>query len=49
MLLLVLVLLVLLAAGGGLYGSRRDWGFAGWSPLVLLAVVIVVLWMTGDL
>ena len=47
--LIVLLILLLVVAGlfGG-YGSTRGWGFAGWSPLALIALLFVVLLVTGN-
>jgi hypothetical protein len=49
MLLTVLVVLLLLALLGGGLGSSRGWGYAGWSPLGLLVVIVVILALTGNL
>ena len=48
MLLILLIILVLLASGGGYWGHSR-WGYAGWSPLGLVLVIILLLWLTGYL
>ena len=32
----------------GGYGSRRGWGYYGWSPLGLIILVILVLALTGN-
>ena len=42
---LLVVLLILAVAGGG-FGHRR-YGYAGWSPLGVLLVVILVLVLLG--
>ena len=42
----ILVLAVLLLVGG--LGHQR-WGAWGWSPLGLLLVLLLVLWLTGHL
>jgi hypothetical protein len=49
-LIVIIVLLVLLLGGGGFYGSRAGWGgphFGGLLGLVLL--ILVILWLTGNL
>ena len=48
MLLIILLLLVLLTAGGGYWGRAR-WGYAGWSPLGLVVLILLLLWLTGNL
>jgi hypothetical protein len=49
--LLIVVLLVLLLGGGGaLYGSRAGWGGTHYGGLLgLVVLVLVVLWLTGNL
>lgn len=44
---ILLVLVVLALVGGGLGHSR--FGYAGWSPAGLLIVILVVLFVTGNL
>ncbi len=44
---ILLVVLVLALAGGG-YGHSRV-GYASWSPAGVIALVLVVLWVTGNL
>jgi hypothetical protein len=44
----VLVLLLCVAIAGGFWGHSR-YGYTGWSPAGLLAVVFVVLWVSGHL
>ena len=48
MLTILLILLVILAIGGGAWGYSR-FGYAGWSPLGLLLLVVLLLWFTGNL
>ena len=48
MLMILLIVLLLFALGGGAWGHSR-YGYAGWSPLGLLLLVLVVLWFTGNL
>jgi hypothetical protein len=48
MLTILLIVLLLLAVGGGTWGHSR-YGAAGWSPAGLIVLVLVVLWLTGNL
>lgn len=48
MLMIILIVLLVLALGGGGWGYSR-YGAAGWSPAGLLILVLVVLWLTGNL
>ncbi len=48
MLLIVLVVVLLFALGGGGWGHTR-YGYASWSPAGLILLVLVVLWLTGNL
>jgi hypothetical protein len=48
MLMIILIVFLLLALAGGGWGHSR-YGYAGWSPAGLLALVLVVLWFTGNL
>jgi hypothetical protein len=48
MLLLLIVILVLFALFGGGWGYNR-YGYVSWSPLAILIVVLVVLWLAGVL
>ncbi|MEA2752699.1 MAG: hypothetical protein QOI41_6842 [Myxococcales bacterium] len=43
-----LVVLLVLALGGGGWGHSR-YGYASWSPLGILAVVLLVMMFTGNL
>ena len=47
MLILFIVLLVVALAGGG-WGYSR-FGYAGWSPAGLIVLVLLGLWLTGNL
>jgi len=47
MLTLLIILLVLSAVFGG-WGHRR-WGYTGWSPLGIVLVLLLLLWLTGNL
>ena len=46
-LILLLILLVLFLAGGTLNYGR--WGYGGLSPAALIAVILVILLLTGNL
>ena len=48
MLLTILVILLLLSLLGGGWGHSR-YGYAGWSPLGLIILIIVILLLTGNL
>jgi hypothetical protein len=45
---LLLILLVVAILFGG-FGSRRGYGYYGWSPVGLLILIILVLALTGNL
>jgi hypothetical protein len=45
----ILVILLLIALLGGGFGSTRGWGVYGWSPLGLLILIILILFITGNL
>lgn len=48
MLVLILLVLLITAVFGG-YGTTRSWGYAGWSPLGVVLLILLVLWLTGSL
>lgn len=48
MLLFLLLLLVVIALAGGGWGYPR-YGYVGLSPVGIVLLVIVVLWLTGHL
>jgi hypothetical protein len=48
MLLVLLVVLLALSLGGGAWGHSR-FGYASWSPVGILVVVLLVMWFTGHL
>jgi hypothetical protein len=48
MLLMLFFVLLLLALAGGGWGYSR-YGYVGWSPAGLIVLVLVVLWLTGNL
>jgi hypothetical protein len=47
MLFLIVLILILAVIFGG-WGSPR-YGYVGWSPLVLILVVLLILWAVGAL
>ena len=48
MLMIILLVLLVAALGGGGWGHSR-YGAASWSPLGLIALVLVVLYFTNNL
>lgn len=48
MLTIILIVLFVMALGGGGWGHSR-YGAASWSPLGLIALVLVVMLVTGNL
>ena len=48
MLMIVLLVLLVLTLGGGGWGHSR-YGYASWSPLGLVALVLVIMYFTGNL
>lgn len=48
MLMIILLVLVVLAIGGGGWGHSR-YGAAGWSPLGIILVLLLVFYFTGHL
>ena len=46
--LILLIVLLILAGGGGFWGHSR-YGYAGWSPLGIVILLLIVLWATGNL
>jgi hypothetical protein len=48
MITMLLIVLLVLALGGGTWGHSR-YGAAGWSPAGIIALVLVLLWLTGRL
>lgn len=48
MLTIILVVLLVMALGGGGWGHSR-YGAASWSPLGIIALLLVVLFFTGNL
>jgi hypothetical protein len=47
LLLVIFIILFLFGGGIGYYGNRAGWGYAGWSPLGLIVLVLVILLLTG--
>ncbi len=45
----LLVVLLLLSLFGGGWGSRRGYGYWGWSPLGLLLLIVLIMALTGNL
>lgn len=48
MLTILLIVLLVLALGGGGLGHSR-YGAVGWSPAMLILVVILIMYLTGHL
>jgi hypothetical protein len=48
MLTILLIVLLVLALGGGGFGHSR-FGAVGWSPAGLILLVLLVMWLTGNL
>ncbi len=44
--LIIIVVCVLLFGGLG-YSRQADWGYAGYSPLLLILLLVVVLYVLG--
>ncbi len=48
MLLIILIILILATFGGGTWGHPR-YGYASWSPLGVVLVVLVILLLLGHI
>ena len=48
MLFIILIVVLVLALGGGGWGHSR-YGARGWSPAGIIVVVILLMWLTGNL
>lgn len=48
MLTILIIVLLILAFGGGTWGHSR-YGYAGWSPFGIILVILVLLYLTGNL
>lgn len=48
MLTIILIILLVLALGGGGWGYSR-WGIVGMSPAGIILLVVLILWLTGNL
>lgn len=48
MLTIILIILLVLALGGGGWGYSR-WGILGLSPAGIVLLVLLILWLTGNL
>jgi hypothetical protein len=46
--LVLLIVLIVIAAAGGVLGRGKA-GLAGFTPLGLLLVILLILWLTGAL
>jgi hypothetical protein len=44
----LLVILLILAMFGGGFGYNR-WGYAGWSPAAIIALILLVMLLMGRL
>jgi hypothetical protein len=45
--LVIFVILLLFGGGVGYYGNTAGWGYAGWSPLGVIVLVLLILLLTG--
>jgi uncharacterized membrane protein YccC len=45
---LLIILLVVAVLFGG-FGSRRGWGYYGWSPVGIIVLILLILLLTGNL
>jgi Sec-independent protein translocase protein TatA len=45
---LLIILLVVAVLFGG-YGTTRNWGYYGWTPLGIIVVILLILLLTGNL
>lgn len=48
-LLTLLVILLVIAVLFGGYGTRRNWGYYGWSPTGVIVLLLLLLLVTGNL
>lgn len=48
MLITILVIFLILAVVGGGWGYPR-WGYASWSPIGLIVLILIILWVAGYL
>lgn len=48
MITILLIVLLVLALGGGGWGHSR-FGYASWSPLGIIVLILVVMLLTGNL
>ena len=46
--LIIIIVLLVLSLGGGAWGHSR-FGYAGWSPLGIILLLLVILYLTGNL
>jgi hypothetical protein len=48
--LMLLIVLLVVAAVFGAFGSGQPWGGTrSWSPLGIVLVILLILWLTGNL
>ncbi len=47
MLFTILIILLILALVGGGVGWGGNYGYVGWSPLVVILVIVAILYFTG--
>jgi Protein of unknown function (DUF3309) len=45
--LIILIVLLVLAFGGGFWGHSQNYGYASWSPLGIILVVLVLFYLFG--
>jgi hypothetical protein len=48
-LLTILIVLLVLAVLFGGYGTSRNWGYYGWSPVGIIIPILLILILTGNL
>ena len=46
---MLLIILLILAVLFGGYGTRRNWGYYGWSPVGIIVLILLILLLTGNL
>jgi hypothetical protein len=47
MLLAIIIILLIFGGGFGYWGSGRGYGYAGWSPLGIILIILVVWLLLG--
>lgn len=48
-LLTILIVLLVVAVAFGGWGHTQNWGYRGWSPVGVVVLILVLLWLTGRL